>query len=373
MIYSGHGLDKSIVTGKGEKYSIDSIHEKFNNQKMKHMISKPRIFIMDCCRGGNKEKKIEVKKQKSIIITNINNDNKTNIIMDDKGKGEGEIEGIFGKNEDTLFWYGSSEGYKSFVNNNQDGSKFLNCLYDILLYTLQNDKYWSLRGNISKKVFEGVKKLGGNSQIPEIRSQLSYSIYLLSHKDAEIQRITKPVEYKGILQKFQGEKIINQIKEGQKEILKTLQTQLKKYITNEHAIKYSRSIINYDIKHLYDININEYSINNLINVFSMTKKDANTIYEILLLYKDLLKIENLKDIKLCVYKLFDNGYNTLQSLKDDNLDDNMIRYKFDLSIEDSKLLYDYIKQIPDSKLFVQLNKYIVRDKARQYKHISNNV
>ena len=346
--------------------SIDSIHKKFSNENMKHMISKPRIFIMDCCRGGNKEKTIELKKQNSIIIpNNIQNSNN-----DDKVKGEGDIEGIFGKNEDTIFWYGSSEGYKSFVNNNQDGSKFINCLYDILLYTLQNDKYWSLRGNISKKVFEGVKKLGGNSQIPEIRSQLSYSIYLLSHKDENFQRITKPVEYKGILQKFQGEKIINQIKKGQQDILLKLQNQMKLFITDKHSIKYSKLLINYDIKNLYDININDYSINNLIKVFSMSKKDANIIYEILLLFKNLLKIENLKNIEECVFKLYDNGYSALKLLKDDNLDADMIRYKLDLTMEDSTLLYNAIEDISDSKLFEQLNEFMKPEKATKYKYIS---
>ena len=47
--------------------------------------------------------------------------------------------------------------------------------------SLQNNKYWSLKGNISQKVFNDVKKLGGSAQVPEIRSQLSYSIYLIDN------------------------------------------------------------------------------------------------------------------------------------------------------------------------------------------------
>ena len=56
-------------------------------------------------------------------------------------------------------------------------------------YTLQNNKYWSLKGNISQKVFKDVKKLGSNAQVPEIRSQISYSIYLIDNNKKKLYHL----------------------------------------------------------------------------------------------------------------------------------------------------------------------------------------
>ena len=57
MIYSGHGVtniynENFIVCGDGLKLEILEIQRKFCSDNCEFLANKPKIFYIDCCRGG---------------------------------------------------------------------------------------------------------------------------------------------------------------------------------------------------------------------------------------------------------------------------------------------------------------------------------
>ena len=48
-----HGEEGYIFGADGKKFELDAIFELFDNTSCRHLLGKPKIFIIQACRGGN--------------------------------------------------------------------------------------------------------------------------------------------------------------------------------------------------------------------------------------------------------------------------------------------------------------------------------
>ena len=72
-MFSGHGDDNVIKCTDGKLYNVTEIHSQFDNSRLDTLHGKPKIFIYDCCRGGDfdkttKNKNSKIKKIKKYIL-----------------------------------------------------------------------------------------------------------------------------------------------------------------------------------------------------------------------------------------------------------------------------------------------------------------
>ena len=50
-----HGEEGYIFGADGKKFELDAVFSLFDNTCCKHLMGKPKIFIIQACRGGKKD------------------------------------------------------------------------------------------------------------------------------------------------------------------------------------------------------------------------------------------------------------------------------------------------------------------------------
>ena len=75
FIYSGHGLKDKIILANGDLVELEEIYDAFNGKICKQLRNRLKLFILDCCRGGQFAK-LQEKDEKESEIKGTGLDNK---------------------------------------------------------------------------------------------------------------------------------------------------------------------------------------------------------------------------------------------------------------------------------------------------------
>ncbi|CAL4111295.1 unnamed protein product, partial [Meganyctiphanes norvegica] len=130
LIINSHGLDrKSFVTSDGNDHDINLIKLLFTNTACPQLKNKPKVFIINCCRGKNKE----------MVKRPVTNDNTDNASEGMKIETMNDAEAVVARTRpleielptNMAVITSSSEGVIS-TRSPQNGSYFIQCLCEAL-------------------------------------------------------------------------------------------------------------------------------------------------------------------------------------------------------------------------------------------------
>ena len=120
FVLTCHGYSNNVIfDSSGTKIKLKSIFDQFNGENCVYLIDKPKIFIIDCCRGKDAAKPIEKKEEES------KNDKENELGADVKGcnYNYNGNEMIKLKNisvTDSQSWFHGDSNF-AFIYSNTDG------------------------------------------------------------------------------------------------------------------------------------------------------------------------------------------------------------------------------------------------------------
>ena len=102
-MYCGHGtFGNQLLLSDGSEFRTTKLQDFFQGSECEGLVALPKIFIYDCCRGGDEGLKVEHK----------------------IGARSGETTTLTSNNVDDQFcWFACSNGYKSFERKDKKGQK----------------------------------------------------------------------------------------------------------------------------------------------------------------------------------------------------------------------------------------------------------
>eukprot|EP01084_Bolivina_argentea_P174440 302184_1 len=156
IIGSCHGLDNEIKCYHGSM-RIDTIMQTFNSDQCKNLRGKPKILILDCCRG---------KKTKEIVNDHIPRGKKTKEIVNDKIAKTAN-------GENWYIIYACQEGYEAFHfdKGKYEGGHLTRSLIKLLKENRDNKYGFALVGN-QIAMNNIVNKLSDNKQDSVIENSI---------------------------------------------------------------------------------------------------------------------------------------------------------------------------------------------------------
>eukprot|EP01084_Bolivina_argentea_P131549 232176_1 len=125
IIYSGHGDEDNIILSDSYKYNRDKLMEYFNGNNVPFMSNKPKIIIMDACRG-NKD---------VVEAWPVSNNNTKNKSIRMKGPKDNQHH----PDEQFIVLYATTKGYQ--VPDGDDGGNVIKTIYDIFNKDSNINKY----------------------------------------------------------------------------------------------------------------------------------------------------------------------------------------------------------------------------------------
>ena len=174
FIYSGHGIKDAIILANGIKFKLCKIFEIFNGKECVFLRDKPKVFILDCCRGKNiaeTYKKIE------------NNNNFGQNIMSaqvpiqrQKGPPPAWVHERFHPNSGFATIFGNCENYA--CNESDKGGSLIRSIQKIFENPKEIEKY-SLRELIIaiRKQTKLLTGSGHGTQCVDFHESLEYKVY----------------------------------------------------------------------------------------------------------------------------------------------------------------------------------------------------
>eukprot|EP01083_Nonionella_stella_P065725 172404_1 len=134
VIFSGHGNEKSLILSDGKKMSRSKLCKYFNGENVPFMSDKPKIIIMDACRGLS-------------LPNPVPNDNKKpKVIKVSKGDSDDE----HNPDEQIILLYSTTKGY-AIPDDDEYGGNVIRTIYEVFSY-VDNKHLDDLFKIVQKKV-----------------------------------------------------------------------------------------------------------------------------------------------------------------------------------------------------------------------------
>eukprot|EP01083_Nonionella_stella_P090571 253002_1 len=122
VVLSGHGEDDSLITADGKGYKLTAIQDMFNAKSLPSYCNKPKLYIVDLCRGHKLASLVDVPEK------NVK-----------RWKGHGPR--IIHPDSDVNIIYSTTPNYQSL--DTETGSVMMPCLSDVIQKTDLTKHHWT--------------------------------------------------------------------------------------------------------------------------------------------------------------------------------------------------------------------------------------
>ncbi|KAM6218661.1 caspase-14 [Rhynchocyon petersi] len=158
VVLMAHGLEGQLKGEDGQMVNLDDLFEVLNNKNCQALIAKPKVYIIQACRGDQKDSGEVVPGGNILMVTKDNAQTVPTYT-------------------DALHIYSTVEGYISY-RHDQDGSCFIQTLVDV--FTERKGPILELLTEVTRRMAEAeIDQEGKPKKVnPEILSTLRKRLYL---------------------------------------------------------------------------------------------------------------------------------------------------------------------------------------------------
>ncbi|KAL5015737.1 hypothetical protein ScPMuIL_005326 [Solemya velum] len=153
-----HGNENGILTQDKQHISMDTIRGYFDNKHMGSFAGRPRVFLVQACRGAKKQQGIDIADDEPIDISDI--------------IGRTTVPG----EADFLIAYSTTEGHKSF-RRDSTGSWFMHSLLKVLKERHRTEHLEEMLIDVRAEVSQEWQTCDGTKQMPCTWSTLRKRLY----------------------------------------------------------------------------------------------------------------------------------------------------------------------------------------------------
>lgn len=147
-----HGKEGSIYGADGETVLIETICDFFSNSNCATLRGKPKLFIIQACRGREKEKGVAKDSPNSSESQPSTADDEEERKEESADRGWNfTLPEIIPDHADILMAYSTVSGYASF-RNPRDGSRFVRCLVEVFQEKAGHEDVLSMLTMVNKRI-----------------------------------------------------------------------------------------------------------------------------------------------------------------------------------------------------------------------------
>lgn len=166
-----HGENGQIYGTDGVLVSVEDITSYFTGTKCPTLAGKPKVFIMQACRGKRFDYGVEV------VATDGPEDDEPDeeVMAVDETDGGGYAAAL-PEEADFILAYATTPGYVSW-RNSAFGTWFIKALTDVMYEQARQEDFLSILTEVNRKVAEEFESRGKNKQMPAPVTMLRYKLF----------------------------------------------------------------------------------------------------------------------------------------------------------------------------------------------------
>lgn len=183
-----HGINGKLYSTDGDLIPVDDFTGFFDGNNCPSLIGKPKIFIIQACRGGRFDYGVESEttdgpgdgpepteeEQKKTMEEQF--DHVVDRAMGDDETDGGGYSGALPAEADFVLAYATVPGYVSW-RNSEYGSWFIKAFVDTMLETAHKEHFMDILTEVNRKVAEEFQSKGRNKQIPAPVNMLTRKLF----------------------------------------------------------------------------------------------------------------------------------------------------------------------------------------------------
>ena len=168
-----HGENGNVYGTDGVLISVEKITGYFRGTKCPSLSGKPKIFILQACRGKNFDYGVKVKE-----ATDGSDDPEEleEIVLEEDETDGGGYDMALPEEADFVLAYATTPGYVSW-RNSAFGTWFIKALTDVMREQAHQEDFLSMLTEVNRKVAEEFESRGKNKQMPAPVTMLRYKLF----------------------------------------------------------------------------------------------------------------------------------------------------------------------------------------------------
>lgn len=169
-----HGVNGQIYGTDGVLLSVEELMTNFKGTRCPSLAGKPKVFILQACRGG--------KFDSGVMVEATDSAGEKETIDEDEILAEDETDGggyntALPDESDFVLAYATTPGYVSW-RNSAFGTWFIKALTDTMYELAATEHLMDILTEVNRKVAEEYQSRGKQKQMPAPVSMLRYKLYI---------------------------------------------------------------------------------------------------------------------------------------------------------------------------------------------------
>jgi len=183
-----HGINGKLYSTDGDLISVDDVTKCFDGINCPSLIGKPKVFILQACRGGRFDYGVELETTDAPNAPEVSNDDMKEIVekqfpriiekaLDDPDETDGGgYKGALPTEADFVLAYATVPGYVSW-RNSEYGSWFIKAFVDTMFEMSSKEHFMDILIEVNRRVAEEFQSKGRNKQIPSPVTMLTRKLF----------------------------------------------------------------------------------------------------------------------------------------------------------------------------------------------------
>ena len=178
-----HGIEGKLYSTDGDLIPVEELTKYFDGNHCPSLIGKPKVWILQACRGGNFDYGVEYEATDGADATPpdmkaLSEQQVEHVI--EKVLGEDEVDAGYSQalptEADFLLAYATVPGYVSW-RNSEYGSWFIKAFVDVVYEQAKTEHLMDMLIEVNRRVAEDFQSKGRNKQIPAPTCLLTRKLY----------------------------------------------------------------------------------------------------------------------------------------------------------------------------------------------------
>ena len=169
-----HGINGQIYGTDGVLLSVEELMAHFRGTRCPSLAGKPKIFILQACRGGKFDPGVMVEATDSPGEAETINEDE---ILDEDETDGGGYNTALPDESDFVLAYATTPGYVSW-RNSAFGTWFIKAFTDTMYELAATEHLMDILTEVNRKVAEEYESRGKQKQMPAPVSMLRYKLYI---------------------------------------------------------------------------------------------------------------------------------------------------------------------------------------------------